>query len=152
MVGNIAPPTGNQNWYEKILQYYGVGFHQRYHDNSQFPKTLCEYYNGLYILCLIHLDDQWYSSVPYPPKKGRLTRRSKVLPNLFFIGIECLSRILNLASNTQGFDFQPRCKGIRLTHLCFPHDIILFYKGNTASIKNLHQDLWLFSESSDLCG
>lgn len=46
-------------------------------------------------------------------------------PLLFVIYMKYLSRILHKISNLTQFQFHPRCKGIKLTHLCFADDLIL---------------------------
>ncbi|XP_057528432.1 uncharacterized protein LOC130807292 [Amaranthus tricolor] len=47
---------------------------------------------------------------------------------LFVIGMEYLSRILKSVEDQYGF--HPRCRKTKLTHLCFPDDLMLFCKGD----------------------
>ncbi|XP_057532912.1 uncharacterized protein LOC130810803 [Amaranthus tricolor] len=47
-------------------------------------------------------------------------------PLLFVIGMKYMSRILRNAEGT--FDFHPRCKTIKFSHLCFADDVMLFSK------------------------
>ena len=51
-------------------------------------------------------------------------------PLLFVIGMEYLSRILKVTSEAKEFNFHPRCSKIKLNHLIFADDLMLFCKGN----------------------
>ena len=55
-------------------------------------------------------------------------------PLLFVLCMEYLSRILTKMSTLEKFRFHPRCKEMRLTHLCFADDLILCCKGEFESI------------------
>lgn len=59
-----------------------------------------------------------------------------------------MSKILRSAERT--FDFHPRCKTIKLSHLCLADDLMLFCKGNISSIRVLCNCVLLFSHSSGL--
>ena len=62
-------------------------------------------------------------------------------PLLFVIGLEYLSCILRSAEGT--FHFHPRCKTIKLSHLCF-------VKENVSSVRSLCNFLHLFSQAYGL--
>ena len=71
-------------------------------------------------------------------------------PLLFVICMEYLSRILQKMSALPQFQFHPRCRDIKLTHLCFADDLILCSKGDFPSIYLLLQAFKLFSTTSGL--
>lgn len=71
-------------------------------------------------------------------------------PLLFVIGMKYLSRILKAASDSEGFSFHPRCVKMKLDHLVFADDLMMFCKGDMKSIMILRQGLDFFSSSSGL--
>ena len=58
--------------------------------------------------------------------------------------MEYLSRTLNLASEPE-FKFHPRCSKIKLNHLAFADDLMLFCKGDLQSISILIRTVDYFS-------
>lgn len=48
------------------------------------------------------------------------------------------------------FHYHPRCKRLGLTHVCFANDLLLFARGDTASIKQLLEVLEKFAAVSGL--
>lgn len=46
--------------------------------------------------------------------------------------------------------FHPRCQSLKLNHLCFADDLILFCKGDYASVLMMLQGLRLFADSTGL--
>ena len=73
-----------------------------------------------------------------------------ISPLTFVFGMEYLSRILNMVGTTKEFKYHPRCKAIKLNHLCFADDLMLLCKGDLPSMQVLQHDLNNFSESSGL--
>jgi hypothetical protein len=71
-------------------------------------------------------------------------------PYLFIICMECLSRMLSLASQNPFFRFHPKCKTLGLSHLSFADDIILLCRGDMNSVQVLFQQLMLFGQTSGL--
>ena len=51
-------------------------------------------------------------------------------PFLFLIAMEAFSLSLSKAVLHPRFDFHPKCKEIKISHLCFADDLFLFAKGN----------------------
>lgn len=49
---------------------------------------------------------------------------------LFVISMEYLSRILRNIGNLPEFHYHPRCKSLKLTHLCFADNLIMCCKGD----------------------
>ncbi|XP_021836449.2 uncharacterized protein [Spinacia oleracea] len=71
-------------------------------------------------------------------------------PFLFAIGMEYLSRCLSLLGKSKEFKFHPRCKKIDLTHLMFADDLLMFAKGDDASVSLLFEAFSKFSAASGL--
>ena len=71
-------------------------------------------------------------------------------PLLFVIGMEYLSKILIATGDAKDVYFHSRCSKLKLNHLVFAKDLMLFYKGDMHSIKTLCQGVELFSSSSGL--
>ena len=64
--------------------------------------------------------------------------------------MEYLSRILKAAGDVEGFCFDPRCSKMKLNHLIFVDDLMMFFKREIQSIMILRHGLEMFSTSSGL--
>ena len=56
--------------------------------------------------------------------------------------------MLDATVNHGAFSYHPKCKKVKLTHLCFADDLLIFAKGNLESIigiKNVLQQFHFFS-------
>ncbi|XP_021851059.1 uncharacterized protein [Spinacia oleracea] len=85
----------------------------------------------------------------FKSKRG-LRQGDPISPLLFVVCMEYLSRILHKMSNMNQFQYHPRCKELKLKHLCFADDLILCCKGEFPSVYLILQAFKLFSASSGL--
>ena len=69
---------------------------------------------------------------------------------MFLIAMEAFSLSLSKAVLHPRFDFHPKCKQIKLSHLCFADDLFLFAKGNVDSVQ-ITLDDWLSSRLTPEC-
>ncbi|CAM9001733.1 unnamed protein product [Rhodiola kirilowii] len=53
---------------------------------------------------------------------------------LFTIAMECLSRMMKRLSKSGGFYYHPKCHRIKLSHIMFADDLILFSSGRSSAI------------------
>lgn len=74
---------------------------------------------------------------PTPTFEARrgLCQGGPLSPLLFVIGMEYLSRLLKSVEGS--YSFHPRCKTIKLSHLCFADDLMLFCKGDVEYVQVL---------------
>ena len=85
----------------------------------------------------------------FHPKRG-LRQGDPLSPLLFVIGMEYLSRLLIRLGEEASFKFHPKCRKLKLNHLCFMDDLMLFCKGDLCSVKLLCQSLDIFAQSAGL--
>lgn len=64
--------------------------------------------------------------------------------------MEYLNRCLSLLHENSDFKFHPRCKKLKLVHMCFADDLLLFSGGDANSIKQLFSVFRLFTSASGL--
>ncbi|XP_062086445.1 uncharacterized protein LOC133792554 [Humulus lupulus] len=64
--------------------------------------------------------------------------------------MEYLSRIMVLVGQHKDFKYHPRCEYLKLNHLCFADDLLLFSKGTFKAIYVLLRGFQLFTNSSSL--
>ncbi|XP_074297021.1 uncharacterized protein LOC141627693 [Silene latifolia] len=85
--------------------------------------------------------------------KGKrwLRQGDPLSPLLFTICMEYLSRILSVISSQADFRFHPLCHPLRLNHLLFADDLLLFSKGTAPSIMWMLKAFSTFSKASGLC-
>ena len=71
-------------------------------------------------------------------------------PYMFVLCMEILSRKLNVAAESVEFSYHPRCQRLKLTHLAFADDLLLFCRGDIRSVGALRACLDEFFEMSGL--
>ncbi|XP_074266666.1 uncharacterized protein LOC141589945 [Silene latifolia] len=79
-----------------------------------------------------------------------LRQGDPISPLLFTITMEYLSRILTHVTATLPFKFHPLCSHLKLSHLMFADDLLLFSKGDTTSIMILLRAFATFSVATGL--
>lgn len=85
----------------------------------------------------------------FQAKRG-LRQGDPMLPLLFVIGMEYLSRVLISASKAKSFTFHPRCKLTKLSHLCFADELMLFCRVDRTLIMAMSRCLDTFAVASGL--
>ncbi|GFY85411.1 hypothetical protein Acr_04g0001490 [Actinidia rufa] len=69
---------------------------------------------------------------------------------LFVLCLEYLSKHLGQLKENPDFNFHPRCGGLKLTHLAFADDLVLFSRGDPKSVSLLMESLKHFGDCSGL--
>ncbi|XP_048634085.1 uncharacterized protein LOC125608168 [Brassica napus] len=84
--------------------------------------------------------------------KGRrgLRQGDPLSPYLFVIAINCLSHMLNKAAAQSRMGFHAKCRKIKLTHLSFADDLLIFTDGSIESVQCVLQVLRDFEYRSGL--
>ncbi|XP_074291655.1 uncharacterized protein LOC141618445 [Silene latifolia] len=84
--------------------------------------------------------------------KGRrgLRQGDPISPLLFCMCMEYLSRVMEFATRKWYFRYHPLCKSLKLTHLLFADDLLMFSKGDVQSIMLILRVMATFSAASGL--
>ncbi|KAL0299931.1 UNVERIFIED_CONTAM: hypothetical protein Sangu_2461200 [Sesamum angustifolium] len=85
----------------------------------------------------------------FPGKKG-LRQGDPMSPALFFLFIEYFSRSIKRSATNSDFNFNPKCEKLKITHLLFADDLMLFSRGDLTSIRILMECLQEFRDISSL--
>ncbi|KAL2248483.1 UNVERIFIED_CONTAM: hypothetical protein Sindi_2700600 [Sesamum indicum] len=71
-------------------------------------------------------------------------------PALFLLIMEYFSRLVKRNTSTSDFNFHPKCEKLKITHLLFAEDLMLFSRGDLPSIHILMECLREFRDASSL--
>ncbi|CAH8263184.1 unnamed protein product [Arabidopsis lyrata] len=84
--------------------------------------------------------------------KGRtgLRQGDPLSPILFVLIMNVLSLMLNKAAEEGSFTYHPGCETLKLTHLCFADDLLIFLEGSEHSMRGVMSVLAKFEELSGL--
>ena len=86
----------------------------------------------------------------YLNSKRGLRQGCAFSPYLFVICMEVLSKLLDRAATTRKFGYHPYCHDLKITHLCFADDLLIFSDGQRQSIDGILEVFKRFSEASGL--
>ncbi|KAL0315180.1 UNVERIFIED_CONTAM: hypothetical protein Scaly_2881100 [Sesamum calycinum] len=84
----------------------------------------------------------------FPGKKG-LRRGDPMSPALFLLCMEYFSRLIKRSTTNSDFNFHPKYEKLKITHLLFADDLMLFSRGDLPSIRILME---CFQEFRDVSG
>ncbi|XP_058723307.1 uncharacterized protein LOC131595077 [Vicia villosa] len=73
-----------------------------------------------------------------------------ISPLLFVLIMEYLHRYLGTLNSNSEFHYHPKCKKLKITHICFADDLLLFSRGDVESVKGLMQKFNEFSAATGL--
>ncbi|KAL9659064.1 hypothetical protein QQ045_018630 [Rhodiola kirilowii] len=82
-------------------------------------------------------------------KRG-LRQGDPLSPFLFTIAMECLSRMMKRLNKSIGFYYHPKCHHIKLSHIIFVDDLILFSSGRYSAISAIKEVVNEFLNCSGL--
>lgn len=78
-----------------------------------------------------------------------LRQGDPLLPYLFILSLEYLSRLIKLRTASE-FNYHPKCEPLKLTHLAFADDLMLFCHADEGSVKILMECMKEFGDTSGL--
>ncbi|XP_074304500.1 secreted RxLR effector protein 78-like [Silene latifolia] len=77
--------------------------------------------------------------------KSGVRQGDPLSPFLFVLSMEVLSRQLRTMCNLPGVSYHPKCSRLKLTHLVFADDLMLFTRGDLPSVQQAVNILDIFS-------
>ncbi|XP_060212170.1 uncharacterized protein LOC132639766 [Lycium barbarum] len=97
-----------------------------------------------------NLSNSFGDSFGYFEGKRGLRQGDPISPLLFVLVMEYLSRVLAKMAKLPDFRYHPMCKQQGLTHLVFADDLMIFCKGQPASVRRIMEALGHFTEATGL--
>lgn len=88
-------------------------------------------------------------TVPFAARKG-LRQGDSISPYLFVVCMEYLSRCLMSLHENRLYHYHPRCKRLKITHVCFADDLLMFARGDVDSVQQLLRVFGKFGAASGL--
>lgn len=79
-----------------------------------------------------------------------LRQGDPISPLIFVICTEYFTRLMNVVATQERFEYHTQCKSLKLNHLCFADDVLMFCKGEFQSILLMLRALKSFSIVSGL--
>ena len=86
----------------------------------------------------------------YFNNKMGLRQGCALSPYLFVICMEVLSKMLDKAAAQRKFGYHPYCQDLKLTHLSFADDLLIFSDGKRSSVDDILETFKTFAEASGL--
>lgn len=71
-------------------------------------------------------------------------------PYLFVLSMNVLSMLMDEAAEKRKIGYHPRCQNIKLTHLCFADDLMIFADGSKRSLDGILEVFEVFEKASGL--
>ncbi|XP_074314554.1 uncharacterized protein LOC141649770 [Silene latifolia] len=82
--------------------------------------------------------------------RSGLRQGDPLSPYLFVLGMEILSRYLRKICDQTQVSYHPKCSNIKLTHLIFADDLMIFIRGDAPSVSAISDTLQKFALLSGL--
>ncbi|XP_074289206.1 uncharacterized protein LOC141614355 [Silene latifolia] len=82
--------------------------------------------------------------------KSGVKQGDPLSPYIFVLSMEILSRYLRCLNSHPQVSLHPKCSKMKLTHLIFADDLMIFIRGDVPSVQAVSQTLNLFSSWSGL--
>ncbi|XP_074305769.1 uncharacterized protein LOC141640990 [Silene latifolia] len=112
---------------------------------SHFIQLVMQCVRSTYFTLSLNGNNFGYFQGQRGPRQG-----DPISPLLFTIYMEYLTRLIKFATDRWPFQYHPLCKNLKLTHLMFADDLLLFCKGKPQSIWLLMRAFSSFSKASGL--
>lgn len=96
----------------------------------------------------------WYSItingslIGFFKEKIGLRQGDTFSPYLFILSMEIFWQHLDNAASSRAFSYHPKCKVLKITHLCFADDAMIFTDGSIQTfetLKHVFQHFYLFT-------
>ncbi|XP_074305081.1 uncharacterized protein LOC141640019 [Silene latifolia] len=101
--------------------------------------------------CLFKIDLQKaYDTFEWSFRKEVLRQGDPISPLMFALCMDYLTRMMQIATDRWPFQYHPLCKNLKLNHLIFADDLLMFCKGNVHSIMLMMRAFSSFSKAFGL--